>query len=111
MVRPADVITDCLWRPTPDEDGPGVGDFGRQRFGIGRADLKVLRRDPVGQRHRFIKIPHRDHRAKITLAGPGNRPAFQRFKAFVHGLRHRLPERGIISDQDRLCAFVMFGLR
>ncbi len=111
VVRAADIVANCLGRVCPEKDRAGIADAAGEALGIGARDLEVLGRDRIDQRHGIVERGDVDDGAEIAPGGGGDRCTRQRRKLRGNRLLHRIRERGIVGDQDRLGAGVMLGLR
>ena len=92
------------------KDRPCMGDLFGQSFRICDAKFQVLWRETIRQGSGLIQIPHGNDRAEIAPGCPCDGASGQGLKPRVHRVGNGFGERGICGDQNRLCAFIMFGL-
>ena len=66
MIGPGTVITECLGRITPHENGAGMTNLPGHRFRISDRQLQVLGRDVIGNLDRLIEIIDVDQGTTVT---------------------------------------------
>ena len=80
MVRPADIVADCLGGMGTEKDRAGMADQGDQRLRVGGAKLQMLRRDPVRQFGGVGEVAGYNHRAEFAPACTGDLRPLQPFQ-------------------------------
>ena len=88
-----------------------MADFVHPRFGIGQRELKVFRRNAVGNGAGLVEVSHFDQGAAIFQRGPDHRGAWHGRQQGVDGRRNPVDIAGIRAEQDGLRQFIVFGLR
>ena len=94
-----------------DEDGARVVDPRHPRIGIGQRQFQMLRRDAIGDVHRFVHVAHLDEGTAVGQRGLNDRTTRHGRQQLVDTGLHALDEGGIGADQDGLRQFVVFSLR
>ena len=81
------------------------------RSAIGGENFEMLRREPIDQRDRIVKLAHDDDGAEFAPRRAGDFRPRQRLELRFDGLLDRSASAGIVGDQDRLRAGIVLGLR
>ena len=111
MVGAGDVITQRFAAAIAHEDGAGVAQFGKQRFGLGDGEFKMLRRDAVGDGAGLGERAGADQRATRVEGSADDGRTRHRRQQPLDARRHGVDERAARRQQHRLRQFVVLGLR